>query len=200
MGGRASYVPGRRRSRRAMLNLYSPFTIYHSLFTCLLQLAQALGDAAVGNVYGVDLGQDFDGAVCVAEALVGRAEVVAHSLILVLGVAGRGEAPLEPERGGARHALLHEAVAEHVAAMQVARRAGAGGAETRRPLKLFDGLIEQAHLAVGEAHLVARVEVAARNVFVGLFDRLAELVEDFGEAGVNPRRRFARRGGLLLNV
>src|ERR1043165_9174933 len=122
MGGRASYVPGRRRSRRAMLNLYSPFTIYHSLFTCLLQLAQALGDAAVGNVYGVDLGQDFDGAVCVAEA---------------------------------RHALLHEAVAEHVAARQVARRAVAGSDETRRRLKLFDGLIEQAHLAVGEAHLVA---------------------------------------------
>src|ERR1044072_4471388 len=148
MGGRASSVPGRRRSRRAMLNLYSPFTIYRSLFTCLLQLAQALGDAAIGNVYGVDLGQDFDGAVCVAEALVGRAEVIAHGLILVLGMAGRGQSALEPERGGARHALLHEAVAEHVAAVQVARRAVAGSDETRPRLKLFDGLVEQAHLAI----------------------------------------------------
>src|ERR1043166_4036311 len=184
-----------RRSRRAALNDYSLFTIYHSLLTYLLQLAQALGDAAVGNVYGVDFGQDFDGAVGFAELLVGRAEVVAHGLVLVLGVAGRGQAALEPERGGARHALLHEAVAEHVAAVEVARRAVAGRDQVGRGLELFDRLIEQAHLAVGEAPLVARVEVAARGVLVRLLDRLAELVEDFGQPGVKPRR-LARRGRL----
>ena len=51
--------------------------------------AEALGNASIRNVYGVDFREDFDGALVVAHLLVGRAEVVAHRLILVLRVAGR---------------------------------------------------------------------------------------------------------------
>ena len=94
-------------------------------------------------------------------------------------------------------------MAEHVAAAQVARRAVAGRGQVDGRLELLDGLIVQPHLAVGEAHLVVRVEVGA-VALVRVLDGLAELVEDGGEAGVNPRGRFGqdgclrRRGGARL--
>src|SRR5579885_42033 len=102
--------PARRSTTTAAHDLL--FTIYHSLFTCLMTLAQTVGDAAVRDVDRVNFREDFDRAVVVAHLLVCGREVVAHRLVLVLRVAGRVESLLKPHRRGSREALLHEAVAE----------------------------------------------------------------------------------------
>ena len=68
---------------------YPASDIYHLLtsFLCL-QLAQFIGDAAIGNVNAVNLREGLNRAVEVAHLLMRQPQFVAESLLLVFRVAG----------------------------------------------------------------------------------------------------------------
>src|SRR6185369_1671998 len=110
-------------------------------------------------------------------------------LVLVLAVTRRLQSLLEPKHRRFRHPLLNETMPEHVATLQVPRGAVARLYQTRRGLKLLDGLVHEIHLFIRSTHIVMRLVVFANLI---AFFRGTKLFKQLREPGVYPhRRRFS---------
>src|SRR5262245_31263598 len=154
------------------------------------QLAHLGRDVAERGVLPVELREQVERRGHVARRLVRGGQVVAQALVFLVGAAGRAQALLEPLDRQLGHALLEEADAEHAGALEYPALV------FRRQLELGDRLVDEPHLLVGDAEVVARVVVLLAQLFV---DALLELLEYVGEphvaqiGGSHLRRRLLDR-------
>ena len=82
---------------------------------------------------------------------------------------------------------------QQIAALKVARRAVLWRSHPGGSLKLFDRFVQKLHLFVSQTQIIVRLVIAicGRRFF---FSRCAKFIEDFCEAGINPRFSFDARG------